>query len=162
MLADSADDVEAIRAAIRRQDDELPGPDVIGQIVTIYDVLPGTPEVQQRKLALIAEIRKLTHDAARRWPTKREASSWRSIDPPPDLRVLTPEDLPPLARRPFTEVDGTVGPGGAGLPRREGISVWNGRDLLRIAAVLQRLHSASPVAARRPSRPRAARWSSRR
>jgi hypothetical protein len=33
----------------------------------------------------------------------------RSLRPPESLRVLDPMDLPPLARRPFTEADGTIG-----------------------------------------------------
>ena len=46
-------------------------------------------------------------------------------------------DLPPIARRPFTEVDGSVGKVVLVYPPERGISVWNGRDLLRIASVLQ-------------------------
>ena len=46
-------------------------------------------------------------------------------------------DLPAIARRPFTEVDGSVGKVVLVYPPETGISVWNGRDLLRIASVLQ-------------------------
>ena len=49
-------------------------------------------------------------------------------------------DLPPIARRPFTEVDGTIGRVVLVYPVETGLSVWNGRDLLRIASVLQYLH----------------------
>ena len=52
-------------------------------------------------------------------------------------------DLPPIARRPFTEVDGTVGRVVLVYPPDKGISVWSGRDLLRIASVLQFLHLPS-------------------
>ena len=69
--------------------------------------------------------------------------------------MLRPQDLPPLARRPFTEVDGTIGRVMLVYPVEQGISVWNGRDLLRIASVLQRLELPERTA--RPSRPRAAR-----
>ena len=48
-------------------------------------------------------------------------------------------DLPAIARRPFTEVDGTVGQVVLVYPPEQGLSVWNGRDLLRIASVLQHL-----------------------
>ncbi|HEY0710485.1 MAG TPA: MMPL family transporter, partial [Polyangia bacterium] len=64
ILADDVSEVESLRAAIRRQDAEVPGPDVIGQIITIFDVLPGTPEVQRRKLALLEDIRRLKADKA--------------------------------------------------------------------------------------------------
>ena len=32
--------------------------------MTIFDLLPGAPEVQRRKLELLDQIRKLTHDPA--------------------------------------------------------------------------------------------------
>jgi predicted RND superfamily exporter protein len=52
-------------------------------------------------------------------------------------------DLPAIARRPFTEIDGSVGRVVLVYPPEQGLSVWNGRDLLRIAAVLQKLHLPS-------------------
>jgi len=61
------------------------------------------------------------------------------IDIPDDLRLLTPEDVPSLARRPFTEADGTIGRVVLVYPIEENLSVWNGRDLLRISNVLQYL-----------------------
>jgi uncharacterized protein len=143
MLADSADEVEAVRAAIRRQDAALPGPDVIGQIVTVNDILPGTQQLQENKLGLLAEIRKLKQDALA-LADEAERKRLADIDPPADLKVLAPQDLPPLARRPFTEVNGALGRVLLVYPVEQGISVWSGRDLLKIATVLQRLHISQP------------------
>jgi predicted RND superfamily exporter protein len=140
VLADSLDQVEPVRKTIRKQDADLPGNDVIGQVVTIYDLLPGPPEVQRRKLELIKQIDKLTHDKALELLTADEKKKLAQIDPPTDLKELSPMDLPPLARRPFTEVDGSVGKPVLVYPPEEGLSVYNGRDLLRIASVLQFLH----------------------
>ncbi len=140
VLADSVDEVEPIKQTIRKQDQDLPGPDVIGNVVTIYDLLPGPPDAQQRKLALIAQIRKLTHDPALSVLNDKERADLAKIDPPEGLRLLQPSDLPPLARRPFTESDGTIGRVVLVYAAEHGISVWNGRDLLRIASVLQHLH----------------------
>jgi uncharacterized protein len=140
VLADSPDEVEPIRQTIRRQDQELPGPDVIGQVVTIYDLLPGLPEVQQRKLGLIKQIRKLTHDPALTVLNDKERADIAKVDPPDGLHELQPLDLPAFARRPFTEGDGTVGRVVLVYPPDKGISVWSGRDLLKIASVLQYLH----------------------
>ncbi len=139
VLADRIEDTQAIKAAIRRQDAAAPGPDVIQQIVTIHDVLPGTPEEQGRKLDLLAAIRKLVADPALEAISEKERKDLTAVDPPADLRVLVPEDLPPLARRPFTEVDGTIGRVVLVYYADKGVSVWNGRDLLRIAGVLQHL-----------------------
>jgi uncharacterized protein len=140
ILADQVGEVEAVRAAIRRQDAAQPGPDVIGQVITVFDVLPGTPEVQARKLALIDDIRRLKQDRALELLNEKDRQELDKIDPPAGLRVLSPADLPPLARRPFTEVDGAVGRVVLVYAVEEGVSVWSGHDLLRIASVLQRLH----------------------
>ena len=141
LLADSVEEVEPMRTAIRRQDREAPGKNkaVIGQIVTIYDLLPGAPEVQKRKLDLLAQIRKLTHDPALDVLDEKEKADLAKIDPSPDLHELAPMDLPAIARRPFTEVDGAVGKVVLVYPPDQGLSVWNGRDLLLIASVLQNI-----------------------
>jgi hypothetical protein len=140
VLADGVDEVEPIKQTIRKQDHDFPGPDVVGQVVTIWDLLPGIPEVQQRKLALIAQIHKLTHDPALEVLNDKERADLAKINPPDGLRELQPIDLPPFARRPFTESDGTIGRVVLVYPPEQGISVWNGRDLLRIASVMQYLH----------------------
>ena len=136
VLADNIQEVEAIRASIWRNDQ---AEHVIGRIVTLNDVLPGTPEVQTRKLALLQQIRKLTHDPVLEALNEKQRKQITRIDIPESLRVLTPQDVPALARRPFTEVDGTLGRVVLVYPIEEHLSVWNGRDLLRIAHVLQYL-----------------------
>ena len=94
LLADSVEEVEPMKAAIRRQDRDLPGIDTIGQITTIFDLLPGPPEVQRRKLELLAQIRKLTHDPALVVLNEKEKADLAKIDPSPDLHELTPMDVP--------------------------------------------------------------------
>jgi predicted RND superfamily exporter protein len=148
ILADDLSEVEQVRDAIRRQDAELApsnriGRPIIGQIATIWDLLPGPPDVQKRKLVLIADIRKLAHDPSLEVLNEKERAQLAKIDPPDYLHELGPMDLPPLARRPFTEVDGHVGRVVLVYPVEKGISVWNGRTLLDIAAVLQQLKLAS-------------------
>ena len=136
VLADKVGEVEAIRASILRNDRTE---HVIGQIVTINDVLPGTPAVQARKLAILKDIRKLTHDPALEALSEKERKQIAQLDIPDNLRVLTPADVPGLARRPFTEADGTIGRVVLVYPVEHNLSVWNGRDLLRISHVLQYL-----------------------
>src|SRR5205814_79818 len=101
VLADDIADVEPIRVAIRRQDAEQAKKQagksgkerpVIGQIATIWDLLPGPPDVQGRKLALIAQIRKLTHDPALEVLTEKERADLAQVNPPETLRVLGPMD----------------------------------------------------------------------
>ncbi|HEY4183782.1 MAG TPA: MMPL family transporter [Polyangia bacterium] len=148
ILADRLSDVEDVRATIRRQDAAQAKAEgrtnpVIGQITTIWDLLPGPVEVQRHKLELIASIRKLVHDPALEVLNDKERADLAKINPPDDLHELGPKDLPPIAQRPFTEVDGTVGRVVLVYPPEEGISVWNGRSLLQIASVLQELHLSS-------------------
>jgi uncharacterized protein len=139
VLADSMDELQPLKEAIRRQDQAAPKR-TIGEVVTIYDMLPGPPDEQQRKLDLIKQIRKLTHDPALAVLNDKERADVAKIDPPEGLRLLSPMDLPAFARRPFTETDGTVGRVLLVYPPESGLSVWNGRDLLLMASVLQRLH----------------------
>jgi uncharacterized protein len=137
VLADTGAEVEPIRAAIWRQDQKE---HVIEHVVTFNDILPGTPEAQQRKIATLESIRKLLHDPALEAASENDRKKLEQIDIPAQLRVLGPMDVPPLARRPFTEVDGTIGRVVLVYPIEQHFSVWNGRDLLRLASVLQYLH----------------------
>jgi predicted RND superfamily exporter protein len=139
ILADKTEDVEKVEAAIRRQDDALEGAPVIGQIITAYDLLPGTPAAQDRKLALLAEIRRLLADPALETLDAKQRQELDEARPPETLRPLSPSDLPPLVRRPFTEANGAIGRVLLVYPVERGLSVWNGRDLLRLASVLQHL-----------------------
>jgi predicted RND superfamily exporter protein len=140
VLADKNEDVPLIKSAIQRQDHAASGRQVIGQVVTINDVIPGTPAEQERKLALIAQIRKLVGDPALEAASDEDRKQLKAIDPPANMRVVQPSDLPSLAQKPFTEVDGTVGRVMLVYYVEKGLSVWNGRDLLRIAQVLQTVH----------------------
>jgi hypothetical protein len=137
LLADRLGDVEDMRRAIRARDDRRRP--YIGQIVTVYDLLPGTPEAQARKLALLADIRRLGNDRAVDLLDDDDRRALRENLPPADLHALVPGDLPPLARRPFTETDGTVGRPLLVYHAEKNVSMWNGRDLLGIADVLERL-----------------------
>ncbi|HVU53078.1 MAG TPA: MMPL family transporter [Polyangia bacterium] len=137
LVADRVEQVEPMRAAIRAQDDAA-RPHV-GQIVSVYDVLPGAPDAQRRKLALLRDIRKLASDpglAALDAATRRKI---RENIPPASLAVLGPEALPPLVRRPFTELDGTVGRILLVYHAEDTASLWDGHELQAFAGVLQHL-----------------------
>ncbi len=146
VLADRQDQVEPLRDAIRAADAASTaahaGKRAIGQMATVYEILPGRPEVQERKLALLAQIRKLANDPVLEAASDKDRKQLAQLSPPADLRVLGPMDLPPLARRPFTEADGTVGRVVLVYPPEVGLSTWNGKDLLLMAGVLQ--HIALP------------------
>ncbi len=95
ILGDSIDEVEPIRATIRKQDAAEPGADVIGQITTVYDLLPGPPDLQKRKLALIGQIRKLAHDPALEVLDDKEREQISKVDPPPGSARAGPDGSAP-------------------------------------------------------------------
>ena len=140
LVADRVEQIEPMRAAIRALDDAA-HPHV-GQIVSVYDVLPGAPDVQRRKLALLRDIRKLANDPGL---ATLDAETRRRIHentPPASLAALGPDDLPPLVRRPFTELDGTVGRVLLVYHAEGAASMWDGHELLSFAGVLQHLRLA--------------------
>jgi hypothetical protein len=110
-------------------------------VVTIYDVLPGTQAVQQEKLKVLGEIRNLLRDPAMAALPASQRRELEALYPPENLRVLQPRDLPDLVRYPFTETDGTIGRVVLAY-HDERITMWDGKELLRIAGVLQCLHLA--------------------
>ena len=89
---------EPLRTAIRQADARAPGNDVIGQMVTVDDVLPGTTEEQQRKLKLLDQIRKSTNDPALdacwRGGRGKAASSWTSCARRPRCGCCIPPTCP--------------------------------------------------------------------
>jgi uncharacterized protein len=148
LLSDNPEDTEPMRQALRRQDAEVnPNPKnrVIDQIVTVDDILPGKPDAQRRKLEILADIRRRLDDPALDTLKPSQREELMKLRPPETLRVLTANDLPPLIRRPFTEVDGTVGRVLLVYPPEQGFSVWDGRILLKIAKVQQEVHLKDKV-----------------
>jgi len=139
LLADSIEQVSLIPPAIRLQD-RKDNPR-IGHVVTIYDVLPGSQAVQQAKLKVLGDIRGLLRDPALALLPEAQRRELEALYPPESLRELHAEDLPALLRYPFTETDGTIGRVVLAY-HDERISMWDGKELLHIAGVLQSLHLA--------------------
>ena len=137
LLADRMEQVPLIPVAIRQQDaKDSPR---IAHVVTVYDVLPGTQAAQQEKLKVLGEIRALLRDPAVTLLPDSQRRDLEALYPPESLRELGPQDLPALIRYPFTETDGTLGRVVLAY-HDERITMWDGKELLRIAGVLQNLH----------------------
>jgi hypothetical protein len=128
--------VPLIPAAVRRNDD--PNKPRIGHVVTIFDVLPGTRPAQTEKLQVLGEIRSLLRDPALRALPEQQRRNLMAFYPPEDLRVLEPEDLPAMVRYPFTETDGSIGKVVLAY-HADNISMWDGKELLGVAAALESL-----------------------
>src|SRR5581483_11073421 len=131
VLVDDAGRLEEIRRRLRERDRAR---HVLGSIKTVADYLPGSPDEQRRKLAVLAEIRRLV-DANVDFADDDQRARLLDLRPPDDLRVLGVRDLPPSVLRFYTEVDGTVGRALAWFPRDD-LDVWDGRVLRQIAATV--------------------------
>jgi hypothetical protein len=132
VLADSPAQVAAIRAVLLERDRSR---HVLGDVKSIDDYLPGSAALQPRKLAVLAEIRRLLD---RNWSLldEEQQARARKLRPPDDLRVLAAPDLPRSILRFYTEVDGTVGRIVIWYAR-DGLNVWDGRVLVRLAEIVR-------------------------
>jgi hypothetical protein len=132
LLVDTPAQADAVADALRAQDKALGDP-VFDRVRTFRSLLPVE---QTAKLAVLADIRA---------KIDRRASALADVDrdkllayrPPDDLRALTTADLPAIARRAFSERDGTVGRFVLMTVTAKGYSDWNGHDLIRLARHLE-------------------------
>jgi predicted RND superfamily exporter protein len=109
MLADNPEQVPAVKARIIANDAADPKGRLIADISTVYDLLPGAPEEQKEKLAVLRRIRERLTPALLDSLSPDERERVEKLRPPERLRVLGPNDLPPLLRRRFEEKSGRVG-----------------------------------------------------
>ena len=132
MLADSAEQVPLVEAKILANDAADPEGSLIADVATAYDLLPGAPEEQKEKLAVLDRIRERLTPAVMNDLPPDERARVEELKPPVTLHVLTPMDLPALLRRRFEENDGRVGTVFYVKYRNE-VSLSDGHNVLRIA-----------------------------
>lgn len=131
MLADTPEQVPLLKAQILANDAADPQGQLINEIATVADLLPGTKEEQKAKLAVLDRIRdRLTERVLYDMPDD-ERKRVEEVRPPEDLREVAPKDLPALLRRRFEESNGTVGT--VFYVKYKDISLSDGHNLLRIA-----------------------------
>ncbi|HUS67223.1 MAG TPA: MMPL family transporter, partial [Kofleriaceae bacterium] len=146
VLADRRDQTDEIRRVILARDRQH----VIGEVTTLDDFLPGDLETQRKKLALLYRLRTLCKD------TDAE------LCPPDTLRPLVDADLPPSLTRLFrTREPPLPSPSPDGARKGDGalgrivlvyhgahVSVWDGHQLERIAALLEEIPLADGTVVR--------------
>lgn len=108
LLAGSMQQATAVADAVVARDQRLFGGKLVQKVTTVYDYLGGRPEVVERKLVVLADIRR---EVDRALPHLRgeNLEFARSFRPPETLRPIGQADLPPLLRERFTETDGKFG-----------------------------------------------------
>ena len=135
ILADKRQHTDEIRNKVLERDRALPGLPLIGQVTTLDDFLPGDAATQQRKLATLDELRRLIDSPTAQLADAETRADLVKLRPPAGLRPVSDGDLPVEVRRPFTESDGTMGRVVL-VYHDENVSVWDGRNLMRIADII--------------------------
>ncbi len=151
MLADTPEQVPLIKAQIFENDSKDPQGQVVGDIATVADLLPGTPDEQKKKLATLTDIRERLSDHVVDRLSADERKRVLDMKPPADLKPILPNDLPPLLRRRFEENDGRVGTVFYVRYKNE-LSLSNGRNLLRIAKTTDNVKLADGTVVQTASR----------
>lgn len=131
MLADAPEQVPLVKAKILANDAADPKGQLISNVVTAYDLLPGTTEEQAKKLEVLERIRDRLTERVMFDLSDTERKNVEELRPPESLAALGVKDLPPLLRRRFEERSGVVGT--VFYVQYREISLSDGHNLLRIA-----------------------------
>jgi predicted RND superfamily exporter protein len=132
MLADTPEQVPALKQQILDNDAKDPKGKLIAEIATVSDLLPGTATEQKEKLDVLDRIRSRLTPAVLADMTPDERSRVDEMRPPESLHVVTAADLPALLRRRFEENNGTVGTVFY-VKYKNNVSLSDGHNALRIA-----------------------------
>jgi predicted RND superfamily exporter protein len=135
VLADKRAHADEIRRKVLERDRSLPGEAMLGAVTTLDDFLPGDETQQRAKLAVLAELREIIDSPAAQLADDEVQQDMAKLRPPESLRVITDADIPVEVKRPFIENDGTAGRVVL-VYHEERTSVWDGRNLMRIADII--------------------------
>lgn len=136
IAADSLAQVPRIVAALHDHDAKLPKAlQTFGSVSSILDVIPAD---QDKKLAVLAQIRALLDDDALEALDEAERAEILALRPPDGLAEIKPESLPKSIRDRLEEKDGKIGYLISIRPANH-LDEWNGRDLIRFAHAVRRI-----------------------
>ncbi|MCA1664867.1 MAG: MMPL family transporter, partial [Myxococcales bacterium] len=135
IIADRRSHTNEIRNKVLERDRSLPGPQLIGQVTTLDDFLPGDAATQRAKLEVLRELDEIIDSPAAQLADDDVRADLQKLRPPDKLAIVTDGDLPLEVKRPFVENDGTIGR--VVLVYHDAhVSVWDGRNLVRIADII--------------------------
>ncbi|HSN34082.1 MAG TPA: MMPL family transporter, partial [Ideonella sp.] len=135
IIADRRAHTDEIRKKVLERDKSLPGPQLIGQVTTLDDFLPGDLATQRKKLAVLRDLDEIIDSPTAQLADDDERKDLERSRPPDDLAPVGDADLPAEVKRPFIENDGTIGRVVL-VYHDEHVSVWDGRNLIRIADII--------------------------
>jgi len=136
IAADRPDQVPLIIEALHAIDRNKP--DRAHTMGAIESVLTFVPPDQDKRVALLDEIRDLI-DEALDAVDDNERPELAKLRPPDGLHSFTAQDLPPTLRDRLTEKDGRIGYLISIRPSTY-LDEWNGKDLIRFASAVRELH----------------------
>ncbi len=151
VLADTPEQVPLIKAQILANDAADPQGQLLAQISTVDDLLPGTVEQQKHKLEVLDDLRQRMSPAVINGEPEAERQRLLDMKPPADMKPVTALDLPPLLRRRFTENNGTLGTVFYVKPKNS-VSISNGHNALRMAKTTDNVHLPDGTVVRTASR----------
>jgi len=134
----AVDNLDEVRQVVKKLEtvERRWEPPAIGRVRSILEVMP---DQQPEKLAVLAEIRTLLDDDALAALDDADRQELLALRPPDDLAAITPENLPPGLVNNLKERDGRVGLI-IGVRPDLTLDEWNGKDLLRFASTVRRVH----------------------
>ena len=131
IAVDRAEQVPQVVAALKQLSAREP---IVGPTASILDIVP--PD-QDKKLAVLADIRRMIDEAAPMLDD-RERAELLAHRPPDTLRAITPAALPASLRAKLTERDGRVGHIVAVRPG-DSFDERDGRDLIEFATAVRQI-----------------------
>ncbi len=140
--ADRADQVPQIIDALRARDaGKPPEKHVVGSIASILDVVP--PD-QDKKIAVLSQIRTLLDDPGLTTLEDTERAELAKLRPPDAIHPITTSSLPPaITNKPeVTEADRRVGLM-VSIHSADRIDEWNGHNLMEFSNAVRRLELAN-------------------
>jgi predicted exporter len=136
IAADRPDQVPLIVGALRAHDAGIPAEhQTFGSVSSILDVVPAD---QPKKLAVLADLRRMLDDDALAALPDAERAELAELRPPDDLGMITAQTLPPMVRDQLEEKDGRIGYLISIRPAPR-LDEWNGHDLIRFATAVRTL-----------------------
>lgn len=143
LLADSPEQVEELRQRILDNDKADPEGRLIDDLVTVWEMLPGSTPEQQKKLEVLTQIRERLTPRVMASLSDEERAKIEKMIPPETLRALAPKDLPEILLRRFSEKDGRVGT--LTYVRFKPISMSDGRTAIRISRTVDNIRLSNGV-----------------
>jgi hypothetical protein len=136
MVADSSAQVPLIKREILAKDAASGDGRAIDDVVTVWDLLPGSPAEQRAKLVALERLRRRLTPRVLSELDPQEKGYALKLKSQQKLGEIGPEDLPPLLQRRFEENNGTLGTVYY-VKYNNNRSLSDGHNLLRIAAVTE-------------------------